>query len=499
MSFRRKAVHGSILLTAGEAVIYGCSFVRNMMLARMLTKADFGIAATFALIITLLEMSDKLGMARFIVRDKDSGNPEFIGAAHVVHFTAAILSTLVIALAAGPLSILFGVPDQKWAFALLALAPFLRGCEHLDVRRFERDLRFAPSLLTEAFPQVVITLAAWPVTLWLGDYRAVLVLLLTKGLVTCLGSHLLAEHRYTWRIHGTYIRRMLGFGWPLLVNGFLMFGVLQGDQFLIAALYSVTDLAPYAAAAALTMAPTFFFGRVFNSLMLPIVAKVQDDPIAFATRYRQVLAVVTAFAVVCALVMILGGEALMRLVYGAQYAGAGTLLAWLAAANAFRNVRIAPACAAIAKGDTQNQMISNALRVLALIPAAALAVAQQPLWAIACTGLLGEALACWGAFVRLRRRDLVPLKSSLLPAAWVLLAVGIAGTFVVLGFHRLPALVALATAAVAACAGAAATIFALPELRSEGANLYARWRRQGWRASLRDLTMTRSPAKTTAS
>ena len=485
-------------MTLGEGAVYGCSFVRNMILARMLTKADFGVAATFALIMTLLEMSDKLGMARFVVRDKEGDEPEFLAAAHLVHFVAAALSAILIVACAGPLSVLFGIPDQRWAIVLLALAPLFRGLEHLDIRRFERDLRFAPSLLVEAIPQVVITLAAWPVVSWLKDYRAVLVLLLAKGFVSCVGSHVLAEQPYRWRLHRLYILRMLRFGWPLIVNGFLMFGVLQGDHFLIAALYTMTDLAPYAAAAALTMAPTFFFGRVFNSLMLPIVAGVQADPVALARRYRQVLSVVTVFAVVCCVAMILGGEAFMRLVYGSKYAGSGVLLAWLAAANAFRNIRIAPAVAAIAKGDSQNQMISNLFRVIALIPAAAAAFTQQPLWSIACTGLVGEALACWISFLRLRRRDSVPLSNSLVPASWVLLAVATSGVLVLLGFHQLPPTFSVLLAAFGACIGAAATIAALPELRNEAGKLYSHWRLAGWRGCVKDLLETTLPARTAA-
>jgi O-antigen/teichoic acid export membrane protein len=495
MSLKRKAVHGSLLLTLGEVAIYGSSFIRNMILARLLTKADFGVAATFSLIMTLLEMSDKLGIARFVIRDKEGNDPEFIAAAHLVHFLVAALSSILILACAAPLSILFGIPDQRWAIAVLALAPLFRGFEHLDIRRFERDLRFAPSLLVEALPQVLITLAAFPVASWLGDYRAVLVLMLFKGLASCLGSHVLAERPYRWRIHRVYVVRMLRFGWPLLVTGFLMFGVLQGDQFLVAAYYTMTDLAPYAAAAALIMAPTFFFGRVFNSLMLPIVADVQDDSVAFARRYRQALAVITVFAVFCALAMILGGEALMRLVYGVNYAGTGVLLGCLAAANAFRNLRIAPAIAAIAKGDSHNQMISNAWRVMALIPAAAAAFAQQPLWVIACTGLIGEALACWVSFLRLKRRDSVPLASSLVPASWVLLAVAVAGAFVLLGFHRLPTLLGVLLAALGAFVGAVVTAAALPEIRSEAGTLYAYWHRVGWRGSFKDLRGTKSPAK----
>jgi O-antigen/teichoic acid export membrane protein len=488
MSTKRKVLRGSLLLLAGEATIYGCSFVRNMILARMLTKADFGIAATFSLIITLLEMSDKVGMARFVVRDKDGHAADFISAAHLVHFAVAVLGAVSIALCATPLSSLFGVPDQWAAFLVLSLIPLCRGLEHLDPRRFERDLKFVPSLLVEAIPQVALTLAAWPITAWFGDYRAVLALLLTKGLVSCVASHLVAENRYRWRVHRQYLMRMVRFGWPLLFNGFLMFGVLQGDQFLIAARYSVIDLAPYAAAAGLTMAPTFFFARVFNSVMLPILAAVQDDPSAFRGRYEKVLAAVTVFAVASGFGMILAAEALMRLTYGEQYAGSGVLLGWLVAANTLRTVRIAPALAAIAKGDSKNQMLSNLWRIIALAPAAAIAYAQGPLWSIAAAGLIGEGFACWSSCARLQRRDGVPLFTSLLPTGWALTSVAIAGLLVFSGFYELPMSLGLTLAALGACAATIGVVTALREPRRAAASLYSLWRESGFRGCISVLT-----------
>jgi len=481
MTMRRKAVRGSFQLAFAEGVAAAASFVRNMILARMLTKADFGIAATFSLILTLIEFSAKLGVARFVVRDKEGNDPDFIAAAHLMQFAGAALSAAAIAALAVPLSRLFGLPNQAAAIALLALAPLLRGLEHLDVRRYERDLRFGPSLLVEAVPQVLITLAAWPVTAWFGDYRALLVLLLAKAFFCTIGTHVLKERPYRWQIHRAYISRMWRFGWPLIINGFLLFGVLHGDQLLVATFYSMADLGAYAAAATLNLAPTFFFGRVFNTVALPVLAGVQDDAAAFARRYRQVLAVMTLFATVCSLGMILGAEALMQLVYGAKYAGGGPLLAWLAAANGFRNLRIAPALAAIAKGDSENQMRSNWWRVVALLPASACALTRQPVWTIACTGLLGEALACWASFLRLRRHDGVPLADSLAAAGMTLLATGVAGAIAASGFYRLHAGAGLALAAIGATVGAAGMIAALPELRVEVGRLYAGWRGSGWR------------------
>ena len=220
---------------------------------------------------------------------------------------------------------------------------------------------------------------------------------------------------------------MLRFGWPLLVTGFLMFGVLQGNQFLVATSYSMADLGPYAGAAALTMAPTFFFGRVFNSIALPIMAGVQNDPSSFERRYSLIIALICVFSAAYSVGMIVGAEAIMQLAYGAKYAGSGYLLVWLVAANSFRNIRIAPAIAAMARGDSMNQMTSNIARVLALVPASAVALSGQPLWTVACTGLFGEALACAVSFNRLSKRHRVPLALNVWPTAIVATTVVSAG------------------------------------------------------------------------
>jgi len=483
MSVRRKSARGTLVLTMGEAVIYGCSFVRNMILARVLTKEDFGISAAFSLIITLLEFSSKLGISRFVIRDEEGDEPEFLAAAHLVQGAVAVLSSLLMVAAAWPLARLFGIPTAVDAMFVLAAIPLLNGITHLDVKRFERGLRFGPSTLVEMLPQIVVTAAAWPVTVWLPDYRAVVVLLVGKAAFSCICSHVLAVQPYRWQLHREYVARMLRFGWPLLVTGFLMFGVLQGDQFLVATSYSMADLGPYAGAAALTMAPTFFFGRVFNSIALPIMAGVQNDPASFERRYSLIIALICVFSAAYSVGMIVGAEAIMQLAYGAKYAGSGYLLVWLVAANSFRNIRIAPAIAAMARGDSMNQMTSNIARVLALVPASAVALSGQPLWTVACTGLFGEALACAVSFNRLSKRHRVPLALNVWPTAIVATTVVSAGLASQLA-PDLPQVVSLGVAAFGAAAAGAAVLFLLPDARREALRVWGEVRTLKWRTAL---------------
>jgi O-antigen/teichoic acid export membrane protein len=274
---------------------------------------------------------------------------------------------------------------------------------------------------------------------------------------------------------------MLRFGWPLFLNGFLMFAYLQGDQLLIAASYSMSDLAAYAAAAALAMVPTVFVGRILSSVLLPILAAVQNEPVRFCWRYRQSVSISALLAASVGVGMALGGECAMRLVYGAKYAGSGALLAWLSAANALRTLRLAPALAAIAKGDSKNQLLSNAARTIAILPAAVLALAEQPIWTIACSGLLGELIASWFSFARLSRRDGIPLSRSLVPGAWLLVSAVGAAALLLSGIHRLDTAVGLPLAALSAAAIAAAMVAALPELRNEALAMFGHWRLHGVR------------------
>lgn len=482
MGLKRTAMRGSAVLALGEGLGFAASFVRNMILARALPKADFGVAATFAMIITLLEVSAKMGVARFLVRDKEGNEPEFQATAHMVHGVAALASCVLIAAMAWPMAVLFGIREHVGAILALAAIPLLHGFGHLDVRRYERTMRFGPATWVEAGPQLVITALAWPVAAWLGDYRAVLVLLLVKALLSWLMSFLLAERPYRWRVHRGYATRMVRFGWPLVLNGFLMFAVMRGDQFVVATFYEMPDLAAFAAASSLALAPTLLFSRVFSSAMLPVMARAQDDPVAFERRYRLILAIICSFSAAYAIALIVAAEPLMRFAFGSKYAGAGILLAWLATANALRNVRRATAIAAIAKGDSVNELYSNLSGGVALLPALAIGFLRDPVWMIAAVGLLGECIACWVAFRRLSRRDGVPLSTSLIPTSLVVLAMGIAGAVCVpLAERQLPMPIMLGIGVVAAAVGATAVAFLLAASRQQILLFLRKGRARGWR------------------
>lgn len=427
MTLRNKVARGSFLVLAGQIISYGCSLVRNMILARLLTKGDFGACAALGMMLGLFELTGKMGISRLVVQDSEGDSPQFLASIHAVQVAIGLLSGIIMAAGAPFLAKLFKFERPLWLLMILGFVALLDGIQHMDVKRYERNLSFGPSTAVEAISQLLVTAAAWPLAMWIPDFRVFLVIMVVKSAISCLVTHLLAERPYRLGWDKEVIRRAVAFGWPLLLTGFLIFGIFQGDQFIVATFYSLEDLAPYGAAASLVMVPGFIMGNVFSSVGLPLMSRVKEEKSLFQYRYRIFMGLFVLTTTLTTGVMIIGAEGIMKLVYGPKYIGSGVLLAWLAASNAFRNLRMAPSLAALSRADSKNPLFSNIGRSVALFPALAMALSGKPIWTIAACGLVGEFFAGWVSFRRLEKRDGIPFKENIRWAGVLLLIVAGSG------------------------------------------------------------------------
>ena len=417
----------TMLLTLGQVTSYGLSFIRNVILARMLTKVDFGLAAMFGMTLSLLEVSGRMSFGQQIIQSKDGNAESFQATSHTFQFMLSVIGAFLVAALSHPLAYAFKVPHFAWAFSLLAFVPLARGFENLDYFRQQRELNYLPVVLCELVPQTVVTLAAWPLAVWLGDFRVIIWVMLGKAGLGILMTQWLARRPYRWAWRRDYMKVMWIFGWPLLLNGLLMFASQQADQVIVGAFLSLNELAPYALVLSLVSIPWFVFGQVGSSILLPILSRIQDEPERFRCKYRAGVEYAGVGAVILMLPLIVAGEQLVTILFGPKYVGTGPLMALLGAAAAVRFLRFVPSVAAMARADTMNQLYSNIWRSLGLPLAFAVAALGGGVNMIAACALLAELVASGFSVLQLRRCQGVPLRDTAGAAIYVLgfVAVGL--------------------------------------------------------------------------
>lgn len=403
------------ILALGQLGTYGCSFARNMFLARALSKADFGLASVFALAITLLEMTGRMSLGTQIIQSPNGEREDFQQTYHAVLAAIGLISSIVIAASAIPLSKMLGVPNATWAFALLGLVPLLKGFEHLDNYRLRRDFNFTPGILCEIIPQIIVTIAVWPLTVWLGDFRVILWVIIGKAGLSVILSHLFAKRVYRWALKREFLGAMFSFSWPLLLNGFLIVLSQQADQFLIASFLGLDDVAIYSAAFSFSILPYFFLAPIQGNLFLPSLSRLKNSPIAFELSYTECLVSSALFAAFTFSPIISAGEHIVVLLYGAKYQGAGLIVALLAAACSIRCIRVAPAIAAIAKADTKNQFYSNLVRCTSIGLVYLAFLFTSNLVIVAGCSLFSEIAATIFSIFRLKKTQNIPPSTSIKP------------------------------------------------------------------------------------
>jgi len=475
MFSKHSILKGGATLGFGQAVSQVCSLTRSIIVARLISPNDFGIAATFAMTFYLVELMSNLGMENLLIQAEDGNEPRFQGTVHLLLVLRGSINAACIFLLAGPISSLFGAPEARWAFRCLALTPFIRGLNHLDTVRFQREMRFKPAVAVDAASSIVVTLLALPICLWRRDYSAMLWILVLQAAASRIGSNVAADRPYRWAWDAAIARRVLTFGWPLLVNSLLIYIILQGDRFVIGAAkrlfahstYTLADLGVYSIAFAMTMAPASVVTNISNSIFLPMLSRLQNIMPEFERRYAYCTQSIALVVALIAIPFIAAGGWLVIVIYGAKYALAGSFIGWLATMWALRTLRVSPTVAAMALGDTRNAMISNIARTVALAGVLLTAATGGGLIWIAVSGCVGELLALSVCVTRLRWVHGIPVKTFLRPLAVCGAGMAVAGTVAVTIIPRLGWFLSFSVAAGLMLLHLLAVLFAFPALRRE--------------------------------
>lgn len=400
----KKIAKTSFLLMLGNVFGQSFSLLRNAIIGHWLSPQDFGIAATFAITVSILEMASNMGSDMLLVQAKDGNDTSLQNAAQFFSVVRGIASCILLLIAAPYVAMLFKIPQAQSAFYLLAFVPLIRGFIHFDVKRFQRDMRFFPDLFAESIPQFITCLLAFPIVFIKTDYSAVLDLILLQSLLWVLMTHLLAKRDYQISFDKLALKRLVEFGWPLMINGFLMLVIFQGDKFIIGIYYDMERLAVYSAAFMLTMTPALLVTKVLSSVILPIFSKKQDDLQLLNVNYRHATEITVLFVSAFAVFFTLYGDPILALVFGKHYQGYAELMAALGILWSLRMLRVPATLLAMSKGHTKVGLTANIFRSFALFGVFYFSIRQYPIEMIAYTGCGGELLAILITLIQIKHK-----------------------------------------------------------------------------------------------
>jgi O-antigen/teichoic acid export membrane protein len=405
----------AIMVVSGNAFASIFLLLRNLIVARLVSPENYGIASTFAMSMSIVEMLSYLGLNQLMVIDKDGDNPKFQAAMQGFQVMRGIFSATVLFLIAQPYAAFLGVERVAWSYEVLALIPLINGFQHYDPHRQRRHLNFRPSVLANSVPAVVSVLVLWPLALMFGDYRIMLFALFAQSITMVVTTHVTAERPYRLTLDLALMKRATKFGWPLLLDGALIFGAFNGERMIVLRELGVSQFAFFTMAFTLTLTPTIVLGNSFQSLFLPQLTGAREDPPAFQRLAIASVEASLAIAVLLVLGTSLVGGPLAHALTGPKYVSILAILVPIALLQAIRVAKNGGNTVALSCGRSSLSMMGNLIRVLSLPLSWWIAITTGDVLMIVWTVCVAEILAFVLSMWLLRRWTGVRLKTLALP------------------------------------------------------------------------------------
>lgn len=358
-------VSGTAWMIAMRWTMRGLGLVSTVIVARLLTPADYGVVAIALIIVGLLETIAYLGVDLSLIKDQSAGRDDY-DTAWTVQLIQGLLLAVALLASAPFVSAYFREPRALAVIAWLAVRPIVDGAANIGIVAFRKELDFAREFRFNLYTRLIGVAIQIGAAVVFRNYWALVIGMIASSAIATAMSYLM--HPYRPRPTLKKASAIWSFSQWLLVARVGSYLSRRADEFVVGRLIGTAAMGGYHVVYELAGAPTTEIVMPMRRALFPALAKVAGD----AEQYRRMMldALAAAALICCGLGVGLAFSAdlVVPLVLGAQWASTAPLLRLLAlfsVAGAFASMLEVPLWVA---GRTMYSAVINWLDLVFALP-----------------------------------------------------------------------------------------------------------------------------------
>lgn len=300
----------------------------TIILAALLTPADFGLVAISTFVIALARIVIDLGLSKTVIQRKEAVDE----AASVGLWVSVLVSiALYLALWVAAPSIATSYDDSRVidVIRVAALALPLMALAAIPKALLRRDLAFrrlfwvnSSFLIVQAVASVALAVAG--MGFWALIWGQLIGLLVSVGLVWAMTPW---RPRFVFR--WALLRAMLAFSVWVMVSGLQNWLFLYADNAIAGLFLGIQGLGVYSLGFSIAIIVPGFLEAAIADVAYPVFCKLQEDPREVGRNLVSLQALVAAVLFPVALGISAVATPVVDLLYGDKWQGMGTVIAIL--------------------------------------------------------------------------------------------------------------------------------------------------------------------------
>jgi len=302
----------------------------TLILARLLTPADFGLIAMATLVIALADILLDLGINTALVREREATQADY-DTAWTLRLLQTACSTVAIIVLAPYAATYFQDPRLVTVLQVLAFVLLLGGLENIGVVAFHKHMQFGAEfrfLFIRRLAGVTITLvAAW----LLETYWALVIGMLGGRIIGVLLSYWL--HPMRPRLGLSRFRHLFAVSLWMFVRGVGEFLHNNLHRLLVGRWNSAPVMGAYTVANEISTLPSSELVAPMNRALFPALVNASADPPERERIFLLALGLQSLIALPASVGLALVAPHAIPLLLGENWLAAVPILQWLALAG----------------------------------------------------------------------------------------------------------------------------------------------------------------------
>jgi teichuronic acid exporter len=347
-----KAIAGASWTTVEQVATTVLKLITLLVLARLVSPAEFGLAAAGLLIAELAFLFSEAAMGQALVQ-RSQLRPEHIRVAFTVMLLLGLGAAIALAMSAPAIAGFFGMPPLERIVPVLAVLIPIQSLCAISLAILTRQGRFRYLALARlpcvafGYSLVAIGLALAGAGVW-----ALVLGTICRDVLLLLALYAAARHALRPSLAWQAIKDLAGFSTGQTLVRLGNYIAQNGDYVVVGRLLGAFALGHYSRAYQLMMAPANLLSAVTTRVLFPLMASVQQDRERLARAYLRCIGASVALTLPLSVVLSACADEIVFVLLGDRWGAAAAPFAALSLVLVFRSARNVANVATIAQGES---------------------------------------------------------------------------------------------------------------------------------------------------
>jgi len=373
---KQQMAHGIAWMTAARMGVRFLGLLSTLVLARLLTPADFGLIALAMSVVKLVETLSEFGFEMPLIQKRDATRDDFDTAWTLNVILASIICSLIAVFASFAASF-YSEPRIEAILYFVAAGHFFLAFQNIGTVQFRRQLDFKRDFALQVAQKVSMVAVAIPLAFTLRSYWALVGGIVAGNIAAVVVSYAFLPYRPRFCLKSW--RPLFGFSKWIQVSSMLRYVRDRGFILIMGRVLDAGAIGLFSVAKEIGGAANQALIAPINRAVFPGYSRLANDANRLRDAYKSTLGLIALVAVPASTGLAAISNLLVPVALGPQWRAAAPLLTLLALGGATRALSASTASVLYATGQPRQQTLTVAIQAVTLPPMIAAGVMYKGL------------------------------------------------------------------------------------------------------------------------